>query len=73
MEALPLRKIVGFTSTLFITGTLYSHSNVQQGRKYGVQGAKAVDIAVGDNFLHSSTQLSSFSSIQNHTYLIVGE
>ena len=73
MEALPLRKIVGFTSTLFITGTLYSHSNVQQGRKYGVQGAKAVDLAVVDNFLHSSTQLSAFSSIQNHTYLIVGE
>ena len=43
------------------TGDVTIQSSVRQGWKLGVEGAKAVVIAVGDNFIHSDTRLGDFT------------
>ena len=45
-EAKPLRQIFNFPSTLFVMGTVYSHSSVQQVRKHGIQSDEAVNITM---------------------------
>ena len=41
-------QIVGFTSTFFVTGTVYSQLSVRQGLKHGIQGSQIVDLTVDD-------------------------
>ena len=53
-----LPKIVGFISTLFVTGTLYSHLSVQKVWKHGIKGAEAVDLTFGDQIVHLFSRLS---------------
>ena len=48
-----------FSINLVRTGAVPSQSIVQQDRKRGVQGAEAIDLTVGDNFLHSAARLSA--------------
>ena len=48
-----------FSINLVCTGDVFSQSSVQQGRKCGVQGAEAVDITIGDHFVHFSKRLGA--------------
>ena len=41
-----LWQIIGFNSTLYITGDVYSHWSVHQGKNHGIQGVGDVEITV---------------------------
>ena len=56
-----LRQIVGFPSTLFVTGNVYSQSSMQQGQKCGAQSYEAIDITVGDYFAHLYARFSALT------------
>ena len=48
---------IWFYTNLVLTGAVPSQLSLQQGQKIGVQGLEAVDLTVGDNFLHFYARL----------------
>ena len=53
----PLQEIVSFMSTFFVRGNVYSQLSVLQAWKCGVQVADTIGLIVGDQIIHSFSQL----------------
>ena len=59
-EAESLWSFIGFPLTLFVTGTVTSQLSMQQGRKHGIQSAKAVVVTFCSHFVYLNARLGDF-------------